>query len=321
MQSHRVLYLDPVRQEVKSLMESLVPAGLELICGAELDEQDRKIHLAEASFLLVATQSVTKEMIATAKKLQLIQKTGIGVDNIDLQAAKHAGIPVANTPGGNASGVAELTILFILALYRKLIDLHRETTRGNWLMWEMRTQSYEMNGKTHGLIGFGSIAREVAKRSKAFGTNIVYYDPIRLDPQQEAEFGVAYHSLEELLSVSDIVSLHVPLLPETRHLIGRSQLALMKQNAVLINVARGHIVDEQALFEALQTNKLAGAAIDVWAEEPVRPDNPLLGLGNVIATPHIGAGTRDTMQNVLQIAFRNIQRMIDGEQPQFVVNR
>jgi D-3-phosphoglycerate dehydrogenase len=321
MQTCKVLYVDTVFDEFKKVLERHVPSNLQLLYLSEMDDQQRHNQLADTDFLLVATQPVSSDMINAAKKLKLIQKTGIGVDNINLETATQLGIPVCNTPGGNAAGVAELTILLILALYRKLIALNEATKTGNWLMWELRPHSFEMHGKTHGLIGFVNIAKKVAKRSQAFGTRIVYYDVFRLPPEQEEQLGATYLPLEKLLETSDIISVHVPLLPATRHLIGKEQFARMKESAVLINVSRGHIVDEEALFEALQNKQIAGAGIDVWAAEPVNPDNPLLALDNVLATPHIGAGTRDTLDRVLSIAFANIIRVADGELPEHQVNK
>lgn len=321
VQKFKVLYVDKVFAEFKQVLERHVPTNLQLSYLSEMNEQQRLHELAGADFLLVATEPVPAEMIAAAQSVKLIQKTGIGVDNIDLQAAAQLGIPVSNTPGGNAAGVAELTILFILALYRKLVTLNEATKTGSWLMWELRPRSFEMQGKTHGLIGFGNIAKEVAKRSQAFGTRIVYYDVFRLPPEQEEKLGAVYLPLDELLATADIISIHVPLLPATRHLIGREQLARMKPSAVLINVSRGHIVDELALYEALQSKQIAGAGIDVWAAEPVKPDNPLLTLDNVLATPHIGAGTRDTLDRVLSIAFANIISVAEGKPPEHQVGR
>jgi len=321
MSGKKILYFDKVFDALKQLLEEHKPEGFELWYWDELSLQERQDKLASADYLLVATKELDASLLSQAAKARLVQKTGIGVYNIDLSAASRLRLPVCNTPGGNANGVAELTILLTLALYRKLPLVNQATKSGQWLMWEVRPYSFEMAGKTHGLIGFGTIGKATAKRSKAFGTQIIYYDKYRASQQDEQQLGATWLPLEEVLRRADIVSLHIPLLPETRGLIGLKELRLMKPTAVLINVSRGGIVREDDLYHALKDGIIAGAGIDVWESEPIRPDNPLLTLENVIATPHLGAGTRDTLHNVLHMAFQNIKRVEEGSPPQFVVNQ
>jgi len=316
----KIIYFDKVFPAFKRLLEDHNCLNLELLYWYEMSELEREAALTQADYFLVATQKITKEMMKRASKLNLVQKTGMGVDNIDLAGAKELGIPVCNTPGGNASGVAELTIGMIINLYRKLNVLDRSTKGGQWLMWEYRPESYEMNGKVHGFIGFGNIGRETARRSKVFGTEIIYYDKIRLDEEKEKQLGATYMELLEVFKNADIISIHLPLLPETRGLIGEKELARIKPTGVLINVSRGNIVDEQARATALSNETMAGAGIDVWSSEPVLKDNPLLDFDNVIATPHIGAGTRDTLDKVLSLAFGNFALIEEGDKPKFVLN-
>ncbi|WP_408007982.1 2-hydroxyacid dehydrogenase [Pseudalkalibacillus sp. A8] len=316
----KILYFDDTFDEFKDILLAHTPPGFDLIFWEELTGQEREEQLQQSDYLLVATKKIGEELLVKAKKAKFIQKTGVGMDNIDLLVADQHKLPACNTPGANATGVAELTILLILALYRKLPLINKETKNGNWLMWELRPSSYEMEGKTHGFIGFGNIGREAAKRSKAFGTNILYYDKFRATLEQEQQLGATYASVEEVLKQSDIISLHIPFLPETKGLIGETELKMMKDNAVLINVARGGIVQEDALYAALVERRIAGAALDVWENEPINPENPLLALENLIASPHIGAGTRDTLNRVLHMAFQNIKRVDEGEPPQFVMN-
>ncbi|MBM7691701.1 D-3-phosphoglycerate dehydrogenase [Peribacillus deserti] len=315
----KIIYFDHVFPEFKKIIYEHLPQGFDLLFWHDLNDIERKEHLPKADYLIVATEKLGEDVFSKANNVKLVQKTGIGVDNIDLEAARKFSLPVANTPGANATGVAELTILLILALYRKLPKVNIETKKGNWLMWELRPFSYEMEGKTHGFIGFGNIGREAAKRSKAFGTNVIYFDQFRVEPEVEEQLQANYVSLEELLRQSDIVSLHLPLLPETKGLLGEKELSTMKENAVLINVSRGGIVDEHALYQALKSEKIAGAGIDVWENEPTNRDNPLLTLDNVIASPHIGAGTRDTLNRVLRTAFQNIERAEAGNVPNHLV--
>ncbi|MFD2924895.1 2-hydroxyacid dehydrogenase [Halobacillus naozhouensis] len=319
MQNKKIIYFDKVFDQFKQILHENKPEGFDLQFWTEMGEE-RKSSLEQAEYLLVATEKLDEDILSRAKQARFIQKTGIGVDNINLEAAEKYQLPVANTPGANAAGVAELTILMILSLYRKLPLLNQETKSGKWLMWKLRPSSFEMEGKTHGFIGFGNIGRETARRSRALGTNVVYYDKFQAPAETERELDAAYLPLEEVLKTSDIISLHIPFVPETKRLIGARELQLMKSNTVLINVSRGGIVDEKALAEALNNEVIAGAGIDVWETEPPELAHPLLKLENVIATPHIGAGTRDTLNRVLRMAFENIKRVDEGNAPNFVVN-
>jgi len=316
----KVIYFDNVFPEFKKIIEYQNHRGFELLYWSEMNELDRNNALAEADYFLVATIKITRDMINKAKNLKMIQKTGVGYDNIDIQAAVEHNVAVCNTPGANATGVAELTIAFILSLYRRLNLLDSLTKKAEWHMWDYRLQSFELKGKTHGFIGFGNIGKATAKLSQAFGTRIIYYDKSRLNEEEERHYNYSYMELDDVLRNSDVVSIHIALNQETMNLISDRELVLMKRNALLINVARGKIVDEEALFKALGNKTISGAAIDTWANEPIDADNPLLKLDNVIATPHIGAGTKDTLDNVLSMSFRNFEDIEDGKEPKFVVN-
>lgn len=319
MADETILYLDEAPGELKQLFREQQPAGFRLSFWSDMDARTRRESLYAADYVLVAAQKFGPDLIEQAARARLIQKTGIGTDNIDSRAAAARSLPVANTPGGNSTSVAELTMLLILALYRKLMTLDAATRRGEWPMWELRPSSFELSGKVLGLVGLGNIGQEVARRARAFGASILYHDEVCRE-EAEYELGASYAQLPEILRQADIISLHVPLTPSTKHMIGAEELAMMKPGALLINVARGGIVDEAVLTKALRGGKLAGAALDVWESEPVQPTNPLLQLENVIATPHIGAGTRDTLSRVLGMAFANIQRVSRGEPPRHVVN-
>lgn len=316
----KVLYFDLITDALKEVIESHNKQKYNMLYWHEMNLIERETALAKAEYLLVAAYKINEDILRKAKKAKILQKTGIGLDNMDLIKAAELGIPVCNTPGSNASGVAELAMAMILSLYRKLLILDKATKNGKWLMWELRPFTFELQNKIHGFIGFGNIGRKTAQLSRAFGTKIVYYDPRRLPEAIEQEFDATYMELDDVLRNSDIVSLHLPLLHDTRDLIGKRELSLMKSTAVLVNVARGGIIDEAALYQALLKGELAGAGIDTFAAEPVAMDNPLLSLDNVIATPHIGAGTRDTLNNVLEIAFSNFYRVDQGEIPQHIVN-
>jgi glyoxylate reductase len=182
-------------------------------------------------------------------------------------------------------------------------------------VWSMRSRSIELAGKTVGLIGFGRIGREVAKRARAFDTTIIYHDLVRAPATVEAELGATYVSRDDLLRRADVVSLHAPLTAETRGMIGERELRLMRSDAVLINTARGALIDEHALARALAKEWIAGAGLDVFAQEPPSTDNPLLAFPNVVLTPHVAAGTRDAYRTKMQAVFSNMQRVARGEAP------
>ena len=320
MVKRSILYFDKAPGEYRQVIESRVPDGFEVWYWEEMIASEQQEKLPQADYLLVVSHKLNASLLTQAKQARYIQRTGAGVNNIDVETATKLGLPVCVLPGGNSTAVAELTILLILALYRNLVHVDHAMKQGRWPNWEFRPNSYEMDGKIHGLIGFGHIGREAAQRSRAFGTKIVYYDQYRVSAEVEREIGAEYVPLEDLLKQADIVSIHVPLLPSTRGLIGMDQLKSMKKNALLINVARGGIVNDADLYTALKDGIIAGAGIDTWESEPTTADNPLLTLDNVIAMPHIAAGTIDTFGKVIQLAFHNIVKAELDQRPDYVVN-
>lgn len=300
------IFFDPIGPEMQALISVTQPKEISLVFWSGLTEREQTAALLEADAFLAATYLITDRLMQQAPHLKIIQKMGVGVDNIDTKAATERNIAVGNVPGGNANGVAELTIALILNLYRHIQVLNQATKNGEWLMWEKRSCSFEIKGKVHGIIGFGHTGRETARLSRAFGSSILYYSSRQASPEVEAELGAKYVSLDELLRQSDIVSIHVPLGPQTLNLINRDKLALMKDNAILVNVSRGNVVNEADLYDALVKKRLFGAASDVWAHEPINPDNPLLKLENVIAMPHVGGGTVDAAVNIFRYSFANM---------------
>jgi len=260
-------------------------------------------------------------MAEAAQGCQLIQQPSIGYQHIDLEATRRAGIPVANVGAANAIGVAEQAIMFMLCLLKRALYFHAKTAQGEWAQQDIFTLGLqEVYGKTLGIVGMGHIGREVAARAKSFGCRIVYYDIVPLPGEMERELGAERLELEELLRVSDIVTLHIPLTPQTNKLIDRERLALMKPDACLLNLARGEVVDEAALAEALEQGHLAGAGIDVFTEEPVNPGNPLLVSDKVFLSPHVSGGTNESRLRMITITVENVTRVLSGEKPLYVVN-
>jgi phosphoglycerate dehydrogenase-like enzyme len=309
----RVFYIDVLSPEVRRVVERNLPEGLEWFC---LDSRERK-EMAEkaekADFFGVGTLPVSGELISAAGSLKLIQKFGIGVDRIDMDTARRLGTPVAITAGGNAVAVAEHAVMLMLAVLRKLSHIHEKLRQGVWLKAEIRLITHELFEKTVGLIGLGHIGKEVARRLKPFETRLIYYDTIRPRREVEEQLGVRFAPMEELLRTADLISVHVPLTPKTEKMIGRREFQVMKKDAILINTARGEVVDETALHEALADGTLGGAGLDVFAAEPPPKDSPLLRLENVVASPHSAGLTLETYSRVLRHGFDNMLKVSRGE--------
>jgi len=309
-----VLCVDMLPVAMRELMAAQKPEGLDLLFVDTSEEEERVAKVRDADYVLCSWTPVSGKLIESASRLKFIQKYGIGVDKIDLSAAAARSIPVCIAAGVNAVAVAETAITLMLAVYKRLCVAHNSLRAGHWLKWELRTGCYELWQKTVGLIGGGAIGRAVAKRlSHGFECQVLYHDLFRLSQETEASVGMTYTSMEELLRRSDIVSLHVPLTPETRSMMNAKAFSLMKPTAVLINTARGAVVDEPALIDALQKKRIASAGLDVFAKEPPDLDNPLLQMDNVVVMPHNGGGTVDTMKRVIGHSFENILRVERGE--------
>ena len=278
------------------------PAGLQRIrdAGHEVVEQlgvqgDELVRALEGfqGLLVRGATKVTGDVLRKTTTLKVVVRAGTGLDNVDSAAAKERGIAVLNTPNANSVSVAELVFATWLALERHVVGAASDLRAGRWE--KTKYAGHEIAGSTLGLVGFGRIAREVATRARAFGVQVCAHDPVLTSWPPEFSW-VKNVSLDQLLAQSDVVSLHVPLLPETKNLIGKSQLERMKPGALLINCARGGVVDEAALQSALTSGKLRGAILDVFATEPAPADHPLLALPNVLALPHLGASTAEAQK-------------------------
>ncbi|HHV84156.1 MAG TPA: 3-phosphoglycerate dehydrogenase [Tepidanaerobacter syntrophicus] len=270
--------------------------------------------LKEADYMILRGFKIDADTLdAFGEKLKLIQRWGVGYDGVDIEHAGKLGIAVAITSGVNANAVSELVIGLIIALYRHLIPLHNALVSGTWNQKDYFDETFEIKGKTVGLLGCGNIGRLVARKVQAFDAHVVYYDPCRLPLEREHELALRYLEVDELLSQSDIVSLHMPAIPETQGLVNESFIAKMKHSAVLINTARGSIVNEPDLYNALRQRQIFGAGLDTFAQEPTSPDNPLLQLDNVVTTPHIGGNTADTRDEMIKHVADNIFRIERNE--------
>ncbi len=265
-------------------------------------------HPEEIDAIIVRQQYATKEIIHKVKNCKLIQMHGVGLERVDLEAAKNAGIPVKNTPGGNARSVAELSVGLMLALSRKINYIYEGIKKGKFTRFGMpETEGNEIYGKVLGLVGGGQIARLTAGiMTAAFGAKVLVYDPF-LDEEKCKEFGFEkIATLNELFSKSDFISIHVPLLDSTKHMINKEVLESSKPGLILINTARGGIVEENDLYEALVSGKVKAAGMDVFEEQPPKADNPLFTLDNFIGTLHIGGSTAEALERNGKIVVDNI---------------
>ena len=310
---HFVACLDVWAPAVQDVVRRTAPPELDLHF-AKTYEWDEQIALVEqAEFLLPGWAQVTEPMLARASKLKMIQKWGIGVDRIDVEAVRKMQIPLAITAGANAGPVAELAIALMLAVYRRLPYVNQAMREGKWPKAEMRESCFQIAGKTVGIVGFGAIGRMLARRLRGFDAKVIYFDVRPADAASEKELSATYSALSELLASSDIISLHVPFTPQTSRMINAESIITMRDGAVLINTARGELVDERALYQALVSGKLRGAGLDAFDPEPPSADNPLLSLDQVVVTPHAGGGVFDNVEHVARHALGNILRHLRGE--------
>ena len=312
----RVLVVGP--KDTISMVDDLAPKGFEIVKALH-NSPEMKAALPGTDYLVgFVQQYVTPQLYKDAPKLRLIQLLSAGYDRADLDAARKAKIPLCNNGGANSVAVSEHALLLMLAVSRRLITQHTNVVAGRWHGNSPPTV-HQVRDKVLGIIGLGTIGKKVARLAQAFGMVVHYYDIARLKEEQEDALGVRFRLLPEILRGSDILSLHVPLNASTQHMIGASELALMKKSAIIVNTSRGPVIDEKAMTRALSEGKLFGAGLDVFDEEPTPPDNPLLKLDNVVLTAHFAGPTWDNHVARFRNAFDNVQRVARGEPPLWVV--
>lgn len=308
-----IAFLTPVMPEVRAAIAACAHAGQHLHFAESEARQEQLALVRTAEVIVSAGSVVDAALIAGGEKVRLIQKWGIGVDKIDLDAARARGIPVAITAGASAGPVAEHALALMLAVYRRLPLADRQVRAGIWQPAQLRVACRQIGGKTIGLLGFGNIARMLAHRLRGFDVEILYNDVRRADAVTERGFGAHHVSFDTLLERSDILSLHLPLTAESRAIMNAAAFARMRQGAVLINTARGGLVDEAALHEALVGGRLAGAGLDTFASEPLPAGHPLLALDQVVVTPHSAGSVFDNIPNIAGHVLDNIARFARGE--------
>ncbi len=311
----KILCTDPLPPALANTCRRLAPEGVAFEAVPTWDEEDYARLAADADALLVIHRQIDARLLALAPRARLIQRSGVGYENIDLEAAAAAGVPVAYTPGANAGAVAEHAIMLMLVLIKRFLTAEQATRDGRWPQMELAQAGLgELAGEAVGLVGLGHIGRAVAERLVAFGSCIAYHARHRVAAAIETRCQATYMPLPELLASSQIVSLHLPLTEATYHLIGEEQLALMPRGSILINVSRGGLVDEAALRHAIESGHLAGAGLDT-VEREGEGGNPFTDLPQVVVTPHVAGPTRRGIQLTLQRCFANINRVLMGEPP------
>jgi len=300
------------KADVKVWMEERLPTK---------DDITREVKQVDG-FYCQLVDDVDKEVINAGENLKVISQVAVGYDNIDVKAATKRGIYVTNTPEVLTDTTADYTFALLMAVARRIAEADRYVRRGDWkIPWSLTMfVGGDIWGKTIGIVGLGRIGLAVARRATGFNMKRLYYDVIR-HPDLEKELGAEYVDFETLLKQSDFVTLHVPLLPETYHLMGEKQLKLMKKTACLINTSRGSVVDEKALYKALKEGWIRGAGIDVHEKEPTDPDNPLLTLDNITVSPHIASASVETRTRMAVMAAENLVSVLEGKVPPTLVNK
>ena len=309
------------------MTQAVCPEGMQLLDGIAdvyvADNQDPNNYLDEmkdADALIVRIAKCDANVIENSPKLKVIGRTGVGYDSVDVKKATELGIPVVITPGANNRSVAEHAVAMIFALSKNLIEAQNEMCKGNW---EIRgaKKAFELEGKTVGILGLGAIGRETAKICKGCGMSIAAYDPFMTKEQVEGYGAKYYEDYVELLKDSDVVSIHVPLTDQTRNMISKKELSVMKPTALIINCSRGGIINEADLVEALNNGVIAGAGTDVFCSEPPKTDDPLLNCRNLIVSPHSAAQTREAVIKMAQMCVKGCLAVAEGKKWPYVADK
>jgi phosphoglycerate dehydrogenase-like enzyme len=314
--SPKILVVSP-SAEVSEIAREMAPKGFETVV---VGDAEVTAALPGTEYMVCYPHVPMRDAFYKAvPKLKLVQLLSAGYDNVDLEAARRAKVPLSNNGGANAISVSEHALMLMLTVYRKVIWQHGSVSGGRWRGNGPAPRMYELYDKTLGIVGFGTIGKKVGRLARAFGMQVQYFDIARLSEDEADQHGVKFRLLRELLRTSDVVSLHVPLNDSTRHMIGAEELALMKPTSIIINTSRGPVIDEKALHATLSAGRIFGAGLDVFDQEPPPADNPLFRLDNVVLTAHFAGPTWDNHVARFRNAFDNVQRVARGESALWVV--
>ena len=315
----KILFAPKQPPVIVDMAKRMTPAGYELVM-ADPGTPEFIQAAGDAEYYLGLARRMGGEFFRSAPNLKLVQLLSAGYDHVDIEAARKAKVPVCNNGGANALAVAEHTIMLILAVLKRVVQFHNSVAAGKWRVGNPTdVRVYEMANRTLGIVGLGNIGKKVARRARAFETKVQYYDIRRLTEAEEDALGLRFVLFDELLRTSDIVSLHVPLDDSTRNLIDARALGLMKREAIIVNTCRGPVIDENALHDALKSNRIAGAGLDVMTEEPPKENHPIFSLPNVTLTPHSAGPTWENWTARFRNGFDNIQRVAAGRAPLWVI--
>jgi len=318
--SRIVLSPNILPKEYVDLARSMAPSGFELVVADFPEAPFMEAIKGGDYFVGFVRGGFDDAFYKNAPKLKLVQLISAGYDRVDIEAARRAKVLVANNGGANAVSVAEHTMLLILSAMKRVADLHEKCMEGKWRVGGFEANRlFELEGKTLGIVGLGNIGKKVARRAQAFGMSVVYYDILRLTEDQEDALGVRFALFDEIMKTADVVSLHTPLTPQTRKMMDARAFGLMKPTAFFINTCRGPVVDEEALFQALVTNRIAGAGIDVMEQEPPPADHKFFNLKNITITPHMAGPTVENWNRAFRNAYDNIQRLDAGRPASWVI--
>jgi glyoxylate reductase len=297
-------------------------AEVEIWPDADPPPPDALLEAAQRSdgLLTMISDRIDGAFLDAASSLRIVSQLAVGYDNIDIAAATERGVLVCNTPGVLTDATADLAFALMLSQARRLPEADKALREGKWGLWSPTFMlGHDLRDKTLGIVGLGAIGTAIAERAKGFRMRLLYWSRSR-KPEVEQELGIEYRAFPDLLSETDYLHITVALSPETKGLIGADQFAMMKPGAVLINTARGPIVDQKALYEALASGHLGGAALDVFEREPIPPDDPLLAFPNLVVAPHVGSATVETRQRMADMAVDNLLAFFRGEPPPSAVN-
>ncbi len=316
MTGAKVAFIHGLAPEIVEVIISHNPEGwATTVVPRDASAVEQMALVQDANFLMVYGAPLHDEVLRAAGNARLVQLLAAGYDRMNLRLMAALEVPCANNGGANSRAVADHAVMLMLALYKQQTHTDPATREGRWGAPVTGTNTFEMADKLVGVLGLGNIGRRVVSRVQGFEARVQYSDVYPISPEEERELDVTRVSLEELFRTSDILTCHTPLTPQTRHIVNRERLALMKPTAVLINTSRGPVVDEAALIDALREGRIAGAGLDVFEQEPVDPKNPLLKMDNVVVTPHVAGTTWDTWFRRASFAYENMERVWDGEAP------
>ena len=319
MPNPKVAFLTGLPPEIVEVIVGYNPDGwVTDVIYADAPSDARARRVADADFIMVYRAALPDDVLRAARSARMVQTLAAGYDSLNLRLMRELEIPCCNNGGANSLAVADHAVLLMLALYKRLVEADAATRAGLWNAQIDGFNTFEMANKLVGIVGFGSIGRQVAKRVQGFDARVQYFDPYPQTPERERELGVSRVALDALFETSDIVTVHAPLTPDTRHIASAERIAKMKPTAILINTSRGPTVDERALIAALRERRIAAAGLDVFEEEPIAFDNPLLSMDSAIVTPHSAGTTWDTWFRRAEFAYRNMRGVWNGDPPMAV---